>query len=95
MSYFKELVEFLKPFGDIYIVRVPIIEELHDIENQWMPQFDSIMLNISNTYEAPYINMMDQNAKYTYTDGNHLDFKSGEQFSLDLASRIKSLQKEF
>ena len=91
--YLSKTIKFLKQYGKVYLVRVPVIESLLEIENELAPEFDDVINGIASKDKISYINMMPFNQKYGYTDGNHLDVASGRQFSIDLADRIKALQK--
>ena len=88
----KKTIEFLNRFGLVYIVRVPIIDKMLNIENELYPNFNEDMMKISKDHNIPYLNFTLHNEQYDYTDGNHLDIKSGNMFSLDLANSIKSYQ---
>lgn len=90
----KQLIKYLKDFGDVYLVRVPVIEGMHTIENEFQPDFDAEMNSIANEYQINYINYMKDNGIYDYTDGNHLSVQSGEKFSKDLANQIKKMQSQ-
>lgn len=90
--YLSKTIQFLKQYGEVYLVRVPVIQSLLEIENELEPEFDNVIKKIANENKAYYINMMPELKKYGYTDGNHLDVISGKQFSIDLANKIKTLQ---
>ncbi|NNE16644.1 MAG: hypothetical protein HKN51_16800 [Saprospiraceae bacterium] len=87
-------IQFLKQYGQVYLVRMPVIERMLAVENQLMPNFDAMMQEISEQNTALFINMMPDRDSYSFTDGNHLDKISGTQFSKDLANKIKILQND-
>lgn len=93
LSYLKKTISLFKDHGNVYLVRIPVVEEMLDIENNLINDFDERMTNLSREFKVPYINMMPYNKDYNYTDGNHLTVKSGEKFSLDLAIEINKLKK--
>ena len=43
----KKTIQFLKSHGDVYMVRVPVSNEMFLIENQLVSNFDESMLKIS------------------------------------------------
>lgn len=87
-------ITFLKQYGAVYLVRMPVIETMLEIENELQSNFNEEMNSIAIENKVHYINMMPENEHYNYTDGNHLDVDSGTQFSLDLAKKIKVLQNQ-
>lgn len=87
-----ETIKYLKQFGSVYLVRLPVIDGMLQIENKLWANFDSVMLEIASANQIPYIDMMTENSLYDYTDGNHLDISSGVQFSLDLARKIEAFE---
>ncbi|MFD2823331.1 hypothetical protein ACFS5M_06595 [Lacinutrix iliipiscaria] len=87
-------ITFLKQYGKVYLVRIPVIEAMLEIENELQSNFNDEMNKIAIENQVSYINMMPENKHYDYTDGNHLDIDSGAQFSIDLAEKIKTLQNQ-
>lgn len=94
LNYLHQTISFLKEFGKVYMVRIPVIDDMHTIENQLLEGFDDRMESISEMHQIPYINLMPQNRHYSYTDGNHLDSASGRQFTIELARQIKQLESQ-
>jgi len=92
-GYLKKTIELFKEHGQVYLVRIPVVDEMLEIENELVPNFDDIMNDTSKEYGIPYINIMPFNDQYNYTDGNHLTISSGKKFSLDLAIQINNLKK--
>ncbi|RED38216.1 hypothetical protein DFQ10_11137 [Winogradskyella eximia] len=92
-GYLKKTIELFKEHGQVYLVRIPVVDAMLEIENELVPNFDDIMNDTSKEYGIPYINMMPFNDQYNYTDGNHLTVSSGKKFSLDLAIQINKLKK--
>lgn len=87
-DYLKKTIKLFKEHGDVFLLRIPVIDEMLEIENELVPDFNDIINDISEEYKVPYINMMPFNKEYNYTDGNHLTVESGKKFSLDLAIEI-------
>lgn len=93
-DYLVKTIRLLKEYGNVYLVRVPVVEALLEIENELVPDFDKRMVDISEALKIPYINMMPYNKDYNYTDGNHLTIDSGKKFSLHLALEMDKLRKK-
>lgn len=91
-DYLKKTIHLLKQHGDVYLVRLPVIEEMLEVENELINDFDFIMNNLARDHHIPYINMMPENGHYDYTDGQHLTVISAKRFSIDLAIRMKALK---
>ncbi len=87
LEYLIKTVSYLKEYGDVYLVRLPIHEKMMDIEKELMPDFDIKIkeaINLSNGY----LDLTPQNSLYNYTDGNHLYKDSGEKVSKVIANWI-------
>ncbi|MBO3099905.1 hypothetical protein [Gelidibacter pelagius] len=91
-NYLIKTINLFKEQGDVYLVRIPVIEEMLEIENELIPNFDERIDLLAKHHQSPYINMMLYNHAYDYTDGNHLTVNSGKKFSLDLAYQMKKLK---
>ncbi|MEQ3794483.1 hypothetical protein AAFP94_04770 [Flavobacteriaceae bacterium MJ-SS4] len=90
MFYLKKTIELLMNHGDVYLVRLPVNDDMLYLEEQLLPDFDVKMEALSRFYQIEYINAIPFRKKYKYTDGHHLELSSGEAFSNFLASEIKN-----
>ncbi|GGG53029.1 hypothetical protein [Bizionia arctica] len=93
LDYLIKTITLFKEHGEVYLVRIPVIKEMLEIENELVPGFDKKMNELAKDSEIPYINMMPLNLDYDYTDGNHLTIDSGKKFSLDLAIQMDKFRK--
>ncbi len=93
IDYLKKMINYLKNHGSIYLVRMPQSSQLSTIENEYMPQFDSIMKNLTQELDLHYFNFISLGEKYTYTDGNHLSIKGGAKLSSQLSDSILKYSK--
>ncbi|OUR93396.1 hypothetical protein A9Q87_05485 [Flavobacteriales bacterium 34_180_T64] len=89
MDFLMKTIQFLQEHGSVYLVRLPINEEMLTIENGLLPRFDSEIMDISRMLNAPYINLMPSRNNYKYTDGHHLNYESGQEVSKIIAELIK------
>ena len=82
-----ETINYLSFFGDVYLVRMPIHPKIQKIDDELLPDFDNLIIELKAHYAA-YFDLTDWNTKCKYTDGNHLYKTSGAQVSARLALMI-------
>lgn len=90
-NYLIKTIELLSKHGQVYIVRLPIIKPLLNLENSVDPNFDNKIQEICKKYNLNYLNLTSGRDIYTYLDGNHLDENSSFIVSTEVAIWIKSL----
>ncbi|TVZ59165.1 hypothetical protein NA63_1690 [Flavobacteriaceae bacterium MAR_2010_105] len=96
MTYLKKTIALLQQHGSVYLVRLPVNDEMLSIEQQLVPDFDSKMDQLSTHFSIPYFNSIPFRHLYSYTDSNHLDIPSAEAFSTMLGEFImKTKTKAF
>ncbi len=91
LKYLSETINFLKKYGKVYMVRLPIHPQLLEIENKLHPDFNLLIkpaIEISNGY----FDMTPYNEDYIYTDGVHLNKKSGKKVSNRISNWIKKIK---
>jgi hypothetical protein len=81
----RQLIAFLKPHGQVVLVRIPTGAAMAALEQQYQPNFDQRM----RQFGVPYLNYIDQ--RYPTNDGNHLHRSAAAQFSQRLAADIAQL----
>lgn len=91
-NYLKETINYLKAYGAVYLVRLPMHPELFEIEEELMPDFNKKIEELALFTEG-YYDMTSLNSSFVYTDGNHLYKKSGQEVSLKLSLWIQMLQQ--
>lgn len=87
LFYLKKTITFLKKFGKVYLVRLPIHSKIFEIEQKYMPDFTEKINSISK-FSDGYLDMTIGNEKYIYIDGNHIFKKSGVIVSKNIANWI-------
>jgi len=92
-DYLKKTITFLQKHGNVYLVRIPVSDEMLEIESQLVLNFNDKMFELTQLYNVKYINVMPYRNEYQYTDGHHLDIESGKKFTTFLAQTIKQIQK--
>ncbi|WP_353777922.1 hypothetical protein [Winogradskyella sp. 3972H.M.0a.05] len=89
-DYLIKTIKMLQERGEVYLLRIPVNDDMYALELELMEDFDNKMERLSETYDVPYFNFMNKRSHYQYTDGHHLTIDSGKQFSEELASLILS-----
>jgi hypothetical protein len=87
LSYLKSTINFLKIYGKVYLVRLPIHEKIMDIDNALMPHFND-NINSAIKLSDGYLDLTTKNTNFKYTDGNHLHKTSGKIVSETIANWI-------
>ena len=68
----KRIISYLQKDGKVYLIRLPVVEEMLNMEEEIFPYFDEEIGEISDNYKLKYINLMGLNKKLRYLDGNHI-----------------------
>ena len=92
--YFLETINFLKTHGKVYLVRLPVHPRILSLENELMPQFDSLIDNVSLKLNVVYFNFKDSSTNYQYTDGTHMYKASVGKLSEEIAREILESQNQ-
>jgi len=79
-DYLIKTIAYLKNFGTVYLVRLPVHPTLMKIENQLMPSFNVALKEVVDLSDG-YLDMSPDNATFQYTDGVHLTKASGKTVS--------------
>jgi len=87
LDYLIKTVTYLKQYGDVYLVRLPVHESMLSIENELMPRFDDKISKAIQLADG-YLDMTPNNMNYIFTDGNHLHKSSGVHASKAIANWI-------
>jgi len=92
--YLKNLdstVKFLKNYGKVVLVRMPVNNAINTIENNYWHNFDNDMSIITLNNNIKYISFVKDSLKYKTYDGNHIDKNGGVFFTKDLCEKIKNM----
>lgn len=87
-AYLIQTIEYLKQYGRVYLVRLPIHPKMMELENQYMPDFNEKINNVIDLSEG-YLDLTKQNADFIYHDGNHLYSESAKEVSQIIAEWIQ------
>lgn len=94
LDYLKKTIQYLKQYGEVFLVRIPLDAGLAEVEHEYLPEFDELMEACSSELNVPYLNYFGDNSLYQTTDGNHLYKESAKIFSKKLAEDIKRMAKK-
>jgi len=89
LSYLKKTVAFLQSYGEVYLVRLPIHQNILTIKNDFLPDFERKIKPIINQ-SSGYYDFTNQSESFTYTNGNHLYKDSGYKISTIISELIKA-----
>jgi hypothetical protein len=89
LNYLKKTIQILKSRGDVFLVRMPIHQDLLALDNRLNPIFTQIINDLSYEFSIPYFDFMEFNCNYEFKDGIHLTIESAIELSLELADKIK------
>lgn len=90
-EYLLETIEFLNSYGDIYLVRLPVSQEMLVLEDEYILDFSETIQQLSIETEVVYFDFTVNMIGYETTDGNHLWKESAEKLSLELLSQIEAI----
>lgn len=85
---FKQIINYLKPKGTVFIVRIPASKSIIEIENKKYPDFSTLMNEIAHQNNIKFFDFSASYKEYSYTDGNHMYKRSGRTFSSQIADSI-------
>jgi hypothetical protein len=93
-DYLGKTISYLKNYGKVYLVRLPIHPKMFEIEKLLLNDFDYRMNMLSETHKIPYFNLTNKNSQFQYTDGNHLYKESGKEVSRLISALILESQND-
>lgn len=83
------LINKLKPFGKVFLVRTPISREMLNLENSFYNGFDYFLDSLAQKNKITYFNYnKNQTDIYRTYDGHHLDKIGGAIFTRNLCNSI-------
>jgi hypothetical protein len=90
MKSLDTLIKDFKRHGKVFIVRSPIDQEMLSLENDFFPNFDNFLEEITISNEIKYFNftLMGAVNKFKTYDGHHLDKLGGKRFTQSICDSI-------
>lgn len=91
-EYLMKTIDYLKNYGTVYLVRLPVHKSMMEIEEELMPDFNVLLKELADKVSVNYYDMTYLNNEYTYTDGNHLYKASGKEVTKKIGDWILELR---
>lgn len=89
----KDIIEYLKTKGSVYLVRIPASQKIMEIERSYSPDFSEKINQISKKHGVDFFDFSSKADEYMYTDGNHMYKESGKVFTAQIADSILASRK--
>ena len=90
LNYLEQIILYLKEYGQVYLVRLPISQDMHSLENKEFGNFDSLMNDLALNYSLHYINFISESGNFLTNDVSHLNKIAGIEVTKQLCDSIKS-----
>jgi len=87
--YLQKTIVFLQSQGPVFLVRMPLHQEILEIEEKVDPDFDSKMNSLAAKNQIQYFDFNKIDHALKFKDGLHLNVDSAIRFSQQLANMIK------
>ena len=81
VSYLAETISFLREHGQVFVVRIPVSEEMLQLEQAYAPEFNSMVDSVTTKHDGVYLDYSDESGEYQTTDGNHLWKEDARRFT--------------
>jgi hypothetical protein len=94
LSYLYETITYLQERGEVYLVKLPVHPDLLTSDDSVVPNFNELMIRLSQDTSAPYYDMSGENENYRYVDGIHLYRDSSKEVTKKIALWIKELRSK-
>lgn len=86
--WFNRTVEELVNHGQVILLRLPVAPEIRNMEQEYYPEFDSLMTAVAGRYKVHYLDMS-RTSGWTYYDFQHMTAESANRFSLALGDTLR------
>lgn len=90
-EYLEKTIELLQKHGKVYLVRLPVVTPLWELEDVAVPGFENKMTYLSEKFQIDYLKMNKSIDSLVYTDGYHLYKTSGKHVSREIGEWISGL----
>ncbi|MCE7054121.1 hypothetical protein LZF95_05500 [Algoriphagus sp. AGSA1] len=92
-KYLDNTIEYLNRNGTVFLIRMPLHEDILKIEEKVDPNFGFRMQFLSQKHNVIFIDFNQIEKEYTFKDGLHFDVESAVNFTLELSCLITNYQK--
>ena len=94
LQMLEETINYLNNYGTIIITRLPIDSSFLVLEDNFWPDFNERIKEISNRQDVAYFDFSLTGDSYNSYDGSHLFGDSAKRFTKTLCDSIKKYQSE-
>jgi hypothetical protein len=91
---FKRTIKYLQSRGTVYLVRVPVSEQMKEMEEFAFGQFDAKMQDAAKEFNCMYFNYINECKNYITTDGSHLQKESAQKLTEQICDSLLKYRKE-
>ena len=88
LNSLENLIKLLNNYGNVILLRMPIDQEIVNLENNYWPDFNATISKITKRTNTNYLDFTKKNNMYKTYDGNHLDKYGGVTFTKNLCDSI-------
>ncbi|GEM_PF-3144128 len=85
------LTRYLKDYGEIVLIRMPVKSGMAKIEDESVPDFNQQLSELAASCGAVYLNYLDSGGAYEFSDPHHLLNTGARSFTLKLSEELKTL----
>jgi hypothetical protein len=85
----EKTIEFLIQRGRVIVIRIPVSAEMWDLEEQYMPSFDSVVTEIAQKNGVEYINFKRDSSRFSLIDVHHLSLEASLELSKTLNQYLR------
>ena len=81
VGYLGETISFLEGHGRVFVVRMPVSEEMLQVEQAYIPEFSSLVDSVATRHDGIYLDYSNESGEYQTTDGHHLWQEDARRFT--------------
>ncbi|WP_241485949.1 hypothetical protein [Chryseobacterium angstadtii] len=93
MKAINGIIDYLKPKGSVYLVRIPVSKNILTLENKRFPEFNGLMKELAKKQNVKFYDFSGHPDDFVYVDGNHMYKDSGKLLTSQIADSIKRDRK--
>lgn len=87
-----QTIQYLRKHGKVYLVRLPLERQILEVDSEFMPNFESLMCELSEKMNVPYLSLAKDSESFSYIDGTHLSKDSAVEVSKLVGDWISSIE---
>ena len=88
LNYLEKTIQFLQNHGSVYLVRLPVHSKMFQLEDEFIPEFDELIKEISKRNEVNYISFRHFENLYGLNDAIHIHRNSADSLTQNIAEWI-------